>query len=49
MLSLMGQQLEQTFSFSIVPLTARELDPGFLLINNERVKCLLVSWRKISA
>lgn len=47
-LSLMWPQLEQTFSFSTVPLPACELDPGFLLINNDRVKCLLVSWRKIS-
>lgn len=46
--SLMRPQLEQTFSFSTVPLPACELDPGFLLINNDRVKCLLVSWRKIS-
>lgn len=34
----MGLELEQTFSPS---LSASELDPSFLLINNNRVKCLM--------
>ncbi len=49
MLSLMGLELEQTFFLSLslsVSLPACELDPSFLLINNNRVKRLLVSWRK---
>lgn len=45
MLSLLGLELEQTFSLSF-PLPACELDPSFLFINNNRVKCLLVSWKK---
>lgn len=49
MLSLMGLELEQTFALSLslsVSPPACELDPSFLLINNNRVKRLLVSWRK---
>lgn len=34
--SLVGLELEQTYPPS---LSASELDPGFLLINNNRVKC----------
>lgn len=34
------------FLFLSVSLPACELDPSFLLINKNRVKCLLVSWRK---
>lgn len=45
MLALVGLELEQARSLSF-SLPACELDPSFLFINNNRVKCLLVSWKK---
>lgn len=43
-----GAGVGTDFLFLSVSLPACELDPSFLVINNNRVKCLLVSWRKSS-